>query len=120
MLDPGSTLGKPQLTFSPIKLRMVNQYCILPIGRLKDVEVDVVGVKTHTYFKVINIMGDKDPYLALLRIDWAFEKYAIINLKKKLMNFEVEGVRVIQPLDPYQGPRFTKPTNDREELELLD
>lgn len=49
-----------------------------------------------------------------------FEKYAIIELKKELMTFEVEGARVIQPLDLYQGPRFTKPTNDKEEPGMLD
>jgi len=48
---------------------MANPYCILPIGRLENVEVDVVGVKTHTEFDIIDIMGDKDPYLALLGID---------------------------------------------------
>lgn len=42
---------------------MANQYCILPIGRLENVEVDVVGVKTHTEFEVINIMGYRDPML---------------------------------------------------------
>ena len=65
-------------------------------------------------------MGDKDPYLALLGIDQEFENYAIINLKKELMTFSVEGVRVIQPLDLNQGSRFTKPTDDIEELGMLD
>lgn len=55
-------MGKPQLKYSPIQLRMENQYCILPIGRLENVEVDVARVKMHTEFEVINIMGDKDPY----------------------------------------------------------
>ena len=32
-------------------------------------------------------MGDKDPYPALLGIDWDFENYAIIDLKKELMIF---------------------------------
>jgi len=82
--------------------------------------VDVVGVITHVDFKVIGIMGDKDPYPTLLEIDWAFENYAIIDFKKELMNFEVEGVSVIQPLDPYEGLRFIEPTNDREEPGMLD
>ena len=80
MLDLGSdvnilprktweALGRPWLAYSPIQLRMANQYCILPIGRLEGVEVDVAGVKTYTDFEVIDIMGDKDPYLALLSID---------------------------------------------------
>ena len=67
---------------------MANQYYILPIGRLEGVEVDIAGVKTYIDFEVIDIMGDKDPYPALLGIDWAFENYAIIDLKKELMIFE--------------------------------
>lgn len=80
MLDLGSdvnilprksweAMGKPRLKYSPIQLRMANQYCILPIGRLVNVEVDVVGVKTHTEFEVIDIVWDKDPYPTLLWID---------------------------------------------------
>ena len=99
MLDLGSdvnilprktweALGRPRLIHSPIQLRMANHYCIVSICRLKDVEVDIAGVKTYTDFEVIDIMGDKDPYPALLGIDWAFEKYAIINLKKEMMIFE--------------------------------
>ena len=61
---------------------MENQYCIVLIGRLEEVEVEVAGVKTYTDFALIDIMGDKDPYLALLGIDWAFENYAVIDLKK--------------------------------------
>jgi hypothetical protein len=33
------------------------------------VEIDVAGEKTMADFEVIEIMGDKDPYLALLGID---------------------------------------------------
>jgi len=77
MLDLGSdvnilprktweAMGKPQLKYSPIQLIMENQYCILLIRRLENVYVDVEGVKTHTEFEVIDIMGDKNPYLALL------------------------------------------------------
>ena len=65
-------LGKPQLVYSPIHLRMENQYCIFPMGRLEYVEVDVTGFKTIDDFEVIEIMGDEDPYPALLGIDWAY------------------------------------------------
>ena len=61
MLDLGSdvnilqrktweALRKPRLAYSPIQLRMANQYCILPIGRLEGVEVDIAGVKTYADF----------------------------------------------------------------------
>jgi len=59
-------------------------------------------------------MGDKDPYPTLLGIDLAFEKYAVIELKRQTMTFEVDRVRVIQTLDPYQGPRFTELVDERE------
>lgn len=55
--------------FSPIQLRMENRYCIVLVGRLENIEVDIVGVKTYANFEVIDIMRDKDPYLALLGID---------------------------------------------------
>lgn len=35
------------------------------------------------------------------------------------MIFKAEDLRVIQQLDPYQGPRFTEPTDDREEPGML-
>lgn len=66
---------------------MENQYCILPIGRLEDIEYDITRVKKYADFEVIDIIGDKDPYLNLLSIDSDFEKHAIIDLKQETMNF---------------------------------
>lgn len=43
-------------------------------------EVDLDGVNNYVDFEVIEILDDKDPYLALLRIDWDFDHYAILNL----------------------------------------
>jgi hypothetical protein len=39
-------MGKPKLVWSPIQLRLSNQYKIYPIGRLEQVEVNIDGVKT--------------------------------------------------------------------------
>lgn len=64
-------------------------------------------------------MGDKDPYRALIEIDWAYENYVFIDLKKELMIFEAEGIRVIQPLDPYQGSTFREPVDDKDDLGML-
>jgi hypothetical protein len=36
---------------------------------MKNVEVDLVGLKTMANFKIIEIMGEKDPYPALLGIN---------------------------------------------------
>jgi hypothetical protein len=130
MLDLGSdvnilpkktweALGKLRLTYSPIQLRMEKKYYIFPIGILENVEIDVAGVKTVSDFEVIEILGDKDPYPTLLDIDWAYDNYAVINLKKDTMTFEVEGIKVVQPLDPYVGPKYTEPTDNNMEGEDL-
>jgi hypothetical protein len=131
MLDLGSdinilpkktweAMGKPMLDYSPIQLCMANQYCIYPVGRLENIKVDIAGVKTMEYFEVIEIMGEKDPYPTFLGIDWAYDNYAIIDLKKELMIFEADGVKFIQPLDPYEGPRYTEPSNENMEPDILD
>jgi hypothetical protein len=100
-----------------IHLRMAKQYCIFPIGSMESVEIDFVGVKTIDDFEVIEIMEDKDPYPALLGIDWANENYAVINLKKDTMTFEAGGIKVVHLLDPYVGPIYTEPTNNNMEGE---
>jgi hypothetical protein len=60
-------LGKPQLTYSPIQLRMAIQYCIFPIGILENVEIDVAGVNIVVDFEVIEIMGDFEVLIGLTR-----------------------------------------------------
>ena len=36
------------------------------------------------------------------------------------MTFEADGTRVVQPLDPYKGPRYTEPIDDTFEEDMLD
>jgi hypothetical protein len=84
------------------------------------VELDLDGVKTIVDFEVIEIMGEKDPYPALLGIDWAYENYVVIDLKKETMTFESDGMKVTQPLDRYQGPQYTEPVDDNMEPNVLD
>jgi hypothetical protein len=64
-------------------------------------------VRVFTDFKVIEIVDDSCPYLALLGIDWAFNKSIIVDLKKRRMTFEGDGLRFIAPLDPDEGSRYT-------------
>jgi hypothetical protein len=70
---------------------------------LEQVEVNIKGVKKKVYFEVREIMDDFDPYLALLGIDWAFDNNAALNLKKRQMSFETDTLRVVTPIDPYEG-----------------
>jgi hypothetical protein len=39
-------------------------------------------------------MGEKDPYPTLLGINWAYENYDVIDLKKETMNFKLDGNKV--------------------------
>jgi len=68
-------MGKTKLVYSPIQLWMANKYYIYLIGRLQNVEVDLAGVKTITYFEVTKIIREKEPYPMLLGIDWAYENF---------------------------------------------
>jgi hypothetical protein len=92
-------MGKPKLIYSPIRLRMDNQQVVIPFGRLDHVPVNIDGVRTFADFEVIEIVDDNFPYLALLRIDWAFNNPTVVDLKKIRMTFEGHGLRVIASLD---------------------
>ena len=85
-------MAKPKLAFSPIQLRLENQQRVIPLGWLSSVPVDLNGVCSLADFEVIEIIDDSTPYPTLLGIDWAFENQAIINLKKKTMSFEGNGI----------------------------
>ena len=41
---------------------------------------------------------------------------AIIDLKKRQMTFEDNQIRVIAPLDPFQGPCYIEPIRAEEEV----
>ena len=102
-------MGKPTLAWSPIQLTLANQQRIVPLGRFLSVQIDIAGVSTVVEFEVIEIIYDNNPYPALLGIEWAMENAAVIDLKKRHMTFEGRDLRVILPLNPSQGERYTKP-----------
>ena len=85
-------MAKPKLAFSPIQLRLANQQRVIPLGHLSSVPVDLEGVHNLADFEVTEIIDDSTPYPALLGIDWELENQAIINLKKKIMSFEGNGI----------------------------
>jgi hypothetical protein len=105
-------MGKPRLIYSPIRLRMANQQAVSPFGRLEHVPVDVDGIREFAYFKVIEIVDDSCPYLVLLGIDWAFNNLTVVDLKKRRMTFEGNGLKFITPLYPNKGHRYTKPIRE--------
>jgi len=113
-------MAKLKLAFSPIQLRLENQQRVIPLGRLSSVPIDLDGVRNLVDFEVIEIIDDSTPYPALLGIDWEFDNQAIINLKKKTMSFKGNGIRVIGPLDPTLGPRYTKLITAEEEARNID
>jgi hypothetical protein len=66
-------MGKPKLAWSPIQLRLENQYKIVPIGRLTRIPVNIDGVCNVTDFEVIEIVDENQPYPALMGLEWAFD-----------------------------------------------
>lgn len=112
-------MGEPKLEWSTIQLCMANQQNIIPLGRLSKIMVDIAGVKVWADFKVIRIVEDADPYLALIGLYWAIDMDGIINFKKISMVFESEGTQVIVPLDPAEGKRYTEPLWEEEEVDHI-
>ena len=74
--------------------------------------MDIDGVRTFADFEIIEIVDDSFPYPALLEIDWAFNNSTVVDLKKRHMTFERDGLRVIAHLDPDEGPRYTEPIRE--------
>jgi hypothetical protein len=105
-------MGKPKLIYSPIRLRMANQQAVSPFGRLEHVPMDIDGVRTFADLKVIEIIYDSYPYPTLLGIDWDFNNLTVVDLKKRRMTFEGNGLKVIEPLDPDEDRRYTKPIRE--------
>jgi hypothetical protein len=81
-------MGKPNLVWSIVQLRFSNQHKIIPIRRLAGVTINTYGECSVADFEVIEIMDNNQPYLALPRLDWAFDNQEIINLNKREMIFE--------------------------------
>ena len=82
--------------------------------------VDIDFVWSLENFEVIEIIDDSNPFLVLLGIDWDTHNLAVINLKKKQMTFEGHNIRVITPLGPSMGPRYTEPIRAKEEVKEID
>jgi hypothetical protein len=87
---------------------------------LEHVPVDIDGVRTFAYFEVIEIVDYNCPYPALLGIDWAFNKSSVVDLKKRCMNFERDGLRVIAPLDLDEGQWYTTPIREEDHTYALE
>jgi hypothetical protein len=120
MKQTWALMGKLKLIYSPIRLRMANQQVVSPFGRLEHVPVDIDGVRTFADFEVIEIVDDNFPYPALLGIDWAFNNSTVVDLKKRRMNFERDGLRVIAPLDPDEGQWYTEPIREEDHAYALE
>jgi hypothetical protein len=75
---------------------------------LEHVPVDIDGAITFADFEVIEIVDDSCPYPALLGIDWAFNNSIVVDMKKRCMTFERDGLQFIAPLDPDEGLRYTE------------
>jgi hypothetical protein len=98
-------IGKNKLIYYTIIIRMTNQPGVSPIGRLENVPVDIDGGRTFADFEVIETIDDSYPYPPLLGIDWDFNNLTVLDLKKRRLAFEGDGLMVIAPIDPDKSHR---------------
>ena len=76
------------------------------------VTIDIENASALADFEVIEIVDDSNPYPVLLGIDWVIDMNGVINLNKRTMRFERKSLRVIVPLDPMEGARYTELVSD--------
>ena len=90
------------------------------MGRPSNMPVDIDDMRSLAVFEFIEIIDDSRPYPALLGIEWEFDNLVVINLKKKQITFEGHNIRIIAPLDPLMGPRYSEPIRAKEETREID
>ena len=81
--------------------------------------VDIARVKVQVDFEVIQVVEDPDPHPTLFGLDWAIDMGGIINFNKRSMVFENNGTRVIVPLDPAEGKRYTESVHGEEDVDHI-
>ena len=69
MKQTSELMGKLELSYSPIQLKLENQQKVNPMGRLSNMSVDIDGVWSLADFEVIEIIDDSNLFPALLGID---------------------------------------------------
>ena len=84
----------------------------MPIGQVPHLTVEVEGMKTYADFDVIDVVDGKGSYPALLGIWWPNDSLAVINFKKRTMNFENQDIRVIALMDPTEGWGYVELVRD--------
>lgn len=71
-------------------------------------------------FEVIEIVDDSNPYPTFLGIDWETDMNGVINLKKRKMIVKKKSLRVVAPLEPSEGSRYTELVHTDESDNELD
>jgi hypothetical protein len=66
-------MGKPELVWSPVQLRLTNQHRIFPIGKLIRVPMKIDGVHNMGVFEFIEIIDDIQLYPTLIGLEWEFD-----------------------------------------------
>jgi hypothetical protein len=85
-----------------------------PFGRLEHVPIEIDGIRTFADFEVIEIVDDSCPYPALLGIDWDFNNSTFVDLRKRIMTFEGNGLKLISPMDPDEVRKYTEPIREED------
>ena len=71
-------------------------------------------------FELIDIVDEKNMYLALLGIKQVIDNQNIINFKKIILTFEDSEIRVVAPIDPLKSQRYVELVNSEGRDDYLD
>ena len=76
---------------------------------MSNVTVDVEGLRTYAEFEVINICVLHESLSCVIGNILGHRQLDHRKFKKSILSFEDEEMRVVSPIDPFEGQRYIEP-----------
>jgi hypothetical protein len=96
-------LGRSALAPTLNYLKLVNQRLIEPIGILRNVDTQIMGIPTQVNFEVIDLVNGMSTYVAIVVWPWGRKMKENISLEKDRIELKGDGRKIIIPLDEKEG-----------------
>jgi hypothetical protein len=112
-------LGRPALAPTLNYLKLVDQILIEPIGILRNVDTQIMGILTQVDFEVIDLVEGMPTYATLVGRPWGRKMKENISLEKDRIKLKGDGRKIIIPLDPKEGKPWTESWDEDQEARCL-
>jgi hypothetical protein len=112
-------MGRPNLAPTMNYLKLVDQRLIEPIGILRNVDTQIMGIPTSVDFEVINLVEGMPTYATLVGRPWGRQMKETISLERDRIKLKGSGRKIIIPLDPKEGKPWMESWDEDQEARCL-